>query len=156
MTRLHYVKKARNTYRGTGVKKGYSYYWWKFAYGKKQFSLTKPRRSQLTRSVFLGSMMDLEDRYNEIGGSPVEYKSELEEIKGEVDGIKGGIEESLSNMEAAFPNGCPTIDQLLGRIAALEEISSQLEAAADSIEIDEEDGEWDASGVSNQVMWEYS
>jgi len=50
MARANFVKKARKD--NSVVKKGESYYWWKFAYGSKQYSKEAPSRSQLTQSGF--------------------------------------------------------------------------------------------------------
>ena len=65
MTRLHHVKKAWKD--NTAVKAGEPYYWWQFAYGRKQYSRTIPKRSQLTQSAFLGGVFDIEDDIGELG-----------------------------------------------------------------------------------------
>lgn len=66
MTTLHHVKKARKTIRGTGVKKGGPYWWWRFRVNGrgsvKHVSTVRPRRSQLTRSPFLQVLYEAEDR----------------------------------------------------------------------------------------------
>lgn len=61
MTTAHFVKKARKTIRGTGIKKGDSYWWWKFRHGEKHVSKTQPRQSQLTGSEFLGTVFSIEE-----------------------------------------------------------------------------------------------
>ena len=43
MPRVNYVKKARKN--NPAVKRGESYFWWKFRYGGKQYSKTRPRQS---------------------------------------------------------------------------------------------------------------
>lgn len=57
--RVHHVKKARKD--NPVVKRGESYYWWKFRFGPKMYSRTYPKRSRLTRSGFLSTLWDIED-----------------------------------------------------------------------------------------------
>jgi hypothetical protein len=57
MPRVTHVKKARKD--NPVCKKGEPYYWWKFRYGGKHYSLTYPRPSQLTQSEFLSQIYDL-------------------------------------------------------------------------------------------------
>jgi len=57
MPRVNFVQKARKD--NPVAKAGESYYWWKFRYGGKHYSLTRPRESQLTQSEFLGAMYSL-------------------------------------------------------------------------------------------------
>lgn len=56
MARATFVKSARKDYPEQGIKKGESYYWWKFRYGGKRFSKKPPRPSQLTGSDFLSTV----------------------------------------------------------------------------------------------------
>jgi uncharacterized protein YukE len=84
MTTLHFVKKARKTIRGTGIRRGDSYYWWKFAYGEKQVSKTKPRRSQLTRSEYYSTIFDIEDALADLkpeAGMEAEVQQAIEELR---------------------------------------------------------------------------
>jgi len=50
MPRVHFVKHARKD--NDLVKKGESYYWWKFRFTGKCMSKTPPRKSQLTESEY--------------------------------------------------------------------------------------------------------
>jgi hypothetical protein len=52
MPRVHFVEKARKPIPHAGVEVGDSYYWWKFRYGGRRVSKTRPRRSQLTQSLW--------------------------------------------------------------------------------------------------------
>lgn len=78
-------------------KKGEKYYWWKFRFGGIRYSLTPPRRSQLTQSGFLSQMYDLMDgdvqnlAYDGIADQIESIKSELEEMRDE-------CQDSLDNM----------------------------------------------------------
>src|SRR5687768_12723007 len=98
MPKLHYVKKAAKNYKAHGIKKGMPYYWWKFPRAPKQYSLTKPRRSQLTRSAFVGAMMDLEDEFLELeGGEPIDVRDGLENLASEVASLGEETEGSLAS-----------------------------------------------------------
>ncbi len=57
MPRVTHVKKARKD--NPVCKAGESYYWWKFRYGGKRYSLTRPRPSQLTQSAYFGGLRAL-------------------------------------------------------------------------------------------------
>lgn len=88
MTRLHHVKKARKSIKGTDIKRGDSYYWWQFAFRSKQVSKTRPRRSQyMTQSEHYGAILDLEDEINAMTAADVadgcvdDFVSQMEEIR---------------------------------------------------------------------------
>ena len=59
MPRVHYVKKSRKD--NPAVKKGESYYHWKFAYSPKRYSKTRPRPSQLTQSYKLSRYYEAQE-----------------------------------------------------------------------------------------------
>lgn len=116
------------------IKKGESYWWWKFAFGSKIYSLTKPKRSQLTRSEFLAWLYDLED---EISEATVSDGDELESLRdGWIDAInsmKDDLEERLSNMPEQLQEvGSGAI--LTERIEALESWADELEDVDCSVE----------------------
>lgn len=56
-----FVKKARKDYPAFGVRRGDSYYWWKFRGEERQMSRRYPPRSWLTRSARLARLYDTED-----------------------------------------------------------------------------------------------
>ena len=66
MPQVHFVKKARKTNKTLGIKKGDSYYWWKFRYGGKHVSTKHPRPSQLTQSDFLGTALGLQESIDDV------------------------------------------------------------------------------------------
>lgn len=101
MTSLHFVKKCRKTIRGTGIKKGDSYYWWQFAYGTKQRSKTKPRRSQLTRSGFLASIYDIEDDIAEATADE-HLEDVVSNVIDELRNLSDECQSSLDNMPDAL------------------------------------------------------
>lgn len=59
MAKAHFVKKARKD--NPAVKKGQSYWWWKFRNGSKQYSAVQPKLSQLTQSEFLSQWYCIEE-----------------------------------------------------------------------------------------------
>lgn len=52
MPRVTFVKKAQKDQPQCGVKRGESYFWWKFRFGGKRCGKTRPLASQLTQSDF--------------------------------------------------------------------------------------------------------
>lgn len=98
MTRLHHVKKARKSIKGTDIKKGDSYYWWQFAFRSKQVSKTRPRRSQYaTQSEHLGAIYDLEDQLADMKTGDI-AEGCLDDIINEIDSIIDTCQERLDNM----------------------------------------------------------
>lgn len=101
MPRVHHVKKARKDHPQYGIKKGESYYWWKFRFGGKQVSKTHPKRSQLTQSSFLSQLWDIEDGISErfVGlDSSEDIELAKEELLENIEELKDECQESLNNM----------------------------------------------------------
>lgn len=117
------------------VKKGESYYWWKFAFGPKIISKTQPTRSQLTQSSFLSALYDLEDRVsNEVvtyDPKVDDYTSTLESIRdnliGEIESLRDGCQDSLDNMPEHLQESSTSGQTLQERIDGLESWISELE-----------------------------
>lgn len=65
MPRVH-TQKANKDYPDHGIKKGDTYYWWKFRYGGKRISLTQPRSSQLTTSEFLSRLYSIQESQGDL------------------------------------------------------------------------------------------
>ena len=97
--RVYHVKKARKD--NPAVKKGESYYWWKFAFGPKKYSKTYPKRSQLTQSYFKSWLWDFEDsfedRFAKVESSD-DLGSILEEVKYELTIMRDEVQANLDNM----------------------------------------------------------
>lgn len=134
MPRVNFVKAARKD--NSLVKKGESYYWWKFRYGGKHMSLKPPRPSQLTQSSFLSTVYaaleSLEDLTADMDAD--DLKSAVEEAAGE---IRSAGEEALSNrdnMPEALQDG-ETGNMLQERADAAEQLADELEA----VDLDVED-----------------
>lgn len=147
MTTLHYVKKARKAIKGTDIKKGDSYYWWQFAFSRKQVSKTHPRRSQyMTRSAYLSQIMDLEDRIEELTVADLS-EGLIDEICGDIESIRDEAESSLDNIPEQLKEA-PAGAMLQEYIDNLESWQSDLESV-DMSGIDEDysgdaEDEWDA------------
>lgn len=126
------------------IPKGTGYYWWQFKNSNKTYSLTPPKRSQLTRSGYLSQLYDLQDRLSSIRDSV----SDADDLQGEVDNIKSDIENlrdecqsSLDNMPEHLQESSSSGELLRERIDALENVSSELESidCEDYEEPDEDD-----------------
>lgn len=173
MTRLNFVKKAAKDYPGHEIKRGEPYFWWKFPYGGKRMSKTRPRRSQLTQSEFFGSMYDAEDS---IGDSVEEFRSDkidfedlasaLESVASDVREAGEQCEEKRSNMPDSLQDG-ETGQLLETRSERCGDIADELESAASAIRdlepSDGEDSEGDdpevskneAIGHAEGISWDY-
>lgn len=165
MTRLHYVKKARKTKRGTCVKKGLGYFWWQFARCPKQYSLVRPKRSAYqTRSDYLRTLMDLEDGcklhllvgdWPEWDSSCVDaFRESIAEVVGSVRELGASQKEKYEAMEIAFPTGCPTMEQLDDRVGQCERMVDSLREAASKVS--DSSTEDDVREALSSVSWEYS
>lgn len=138
MARVHFVKKARKARKAEGIKKGESYYWWAFRRGRtswKRFSKEPPRRSQTTQSEYYAAMYDVEDDYAAIDHGDARHAAEaVREIASRVSEMRDEINDKISNLENAFPNGCPTLELLQERIESLDALESNLEGVADDLD----------------------
>jgi len=101
MPRVHHVKKARKD--NPVCKKGESYYWWKFRYGGKQYSLSYPKASQLTQSEYLGQFYSLQEQVEGLGRPDSredieEFADQLESIASEFESLGEEQDEKKYNM----------------------------------------------------------
>ena len=114
MPKLHYVKKARKD--NSAVKAGESYYWWKFRFGVKQYSASRPRRSKLTQSNFLAAIYDLEDS---MGASVNE--EEADAIMATLEEMADACQSSLDNMPDSLQYDSASGQLLQERLDLLED-----------------------------------
>ena len=167
------VQRANKDYPRAGIKKGDTYYKWKFRYGPIMRSLKRPRPSQLTRSkwssVYAAREM-LEDAGEpadraEVGG----LVGLLEEIGDEVRRVAEEYQESADAIEIEGSTVKESCEELAGQLEELAgEIDDQrytLEGAIDDAAEHDEGSEKDdplvaeASTVFSDVMsldWEPS
>lgn len=125
--RLHFVKKARKD--NPAVKKGESYYWWKWRFRLKQYSRTRPRRSQMTQSDFLGQIYDLEDGLSSEGISV----EEVQDFCTTLEDLRSQCEESLQNMPEHLQETSMSGQILQDRIEGLEEWGYEIESLDESM-----------------------
>lgn len=141
MARLHFVKQARKD--NQVVKKGESYFWWKFRFGGKHYSKAKPKRSLLTESSFLGGVWDIEDTLTEAGASGAAFEDIISDATGEIECLGEEAQSALDNMPDSLQSG-PTGELLQGRVDACEEWVSELEDIDLDIDDDLDDEEKEA------------
>jgi len=136
MARTHYVKKARKDVPNSDIKKGESYYWWKFRFGSKHTSRTPPKQSQLTQSEFLGTIYDIEDRISGLDYDDLE--SEIPDIISELENLREECEEKRGNMPEQLQDS-GSGEMLQNRSDSVQEMIDELEGIDIDIDIDEED-----------------
>jgi len=137
MAKYTFVKSARKDVAGTDIKKGESYYWWKFRYGSKKCSRTKPTRSQLTQSNFLSQLYDIEDKLSDFSCEDEDtFNAFKEEIMGEIEVLKDETQDSFDNIPEQLQSA-PTGEFLQERIDALEQWYEEIDCI--DCNIDEEE-----------------
>lgn len=133
MPRVTYVKSARKD--NPVCKKGESYYWWKFRYGGKRYSLTRPKPSQLTNSPYYSQVRSLVEQIddNSITDND-DFTALRDEIVSEIENLRDECQGSLDNMPDSLQYS-PTGELLQERIDACENAQSEIENIE---ELDEE------------------
>lgn len=138
MAKVHFVKKARKDIAGTDIKKGDSYYWWKFRFQKgKHCSKTRPKPSQLTQSDFLSRIYDIQERIESMTIDS-DFESEIPDIISELEELQSECEDKLSNMPDQLQSA-PVGEMLQNRADEVGNMASDLESINLEIDIDEED-----------------
>ncbi len=125
MPRVHHVKKARKD--NPAVKAGESYYWWKFRYGGKQYSKTRPRPSQLTQSAYFGSIRSLVETIEDATVTDQDQLNDLkDQVRDELESIQSECQDSLDNMPDSLQYS-PTGEMLQERVDACDSAISDLD-----------------------------
>jgi hypothetical protein len=133
--RVTHVKAAAKDHPAAGIKKGESYYWWKFRFGGKHMSKTPPRPSQLTQSDFLSTQLELEERIGDLKADTFEdLKGEVESIVEEIRRLGEEQADKIGNLPDSFQQG-PTGELLQGRADGCEEWADALEGV--DLDVDE-------------------
>ncbi len=153
MARSHFVKKARKNYPEDKIKKGESYYWWKFNFSKYiHRSKTAPRRSQLTQSSFLSQLYDIEDSISDMSVENYscgdDIRSDLDNVISEIQSLLDECQGNLDNMPEHLQESSSSGETLRERIDALEGWISELESIDCDFEIDENAEDKDAEKES--------
>lgn len=149
MPRVTHVKAARKD--NPVCKKGQSYYWWKFPYGRRLYSLTYPRASQLTQSAYFGTAYDLIDEASSFQPMPGEegvIEDFAADLSDQITQLADECQESLDNMPESLTYA-PTGELLQERIDACQ-------AAADEVSAIEEPQEWQVTRDAQEehLEWE--
>lgn len=153
MPRVTYVKKARKD--NPAVKKGESYYWWKFRYGGKRYSASPPRPSQLTQSPYYSTVRSLIEQVEDYDvADNDDFTSLRDEIAAELGGLRDECQESLDNMPDSLQYS-PTGELLQERIDACDNAEMEVEGVLefdeeepDEADFDQECPDCDGSGMN--------
>lgn len=149
MPRVH-AQRANKDYPDYGIKKGATYYWWKFRRGGKRMSAKPPKPSQLTQSEFWKTVHGISEDYEKTPETKEALKDAVDDIKSRLEECRDEQEEKRSNMEEKFPNGCPSMELLQERYDALDEAAGSL----DSVDTDiDSDLEGDALKEKIEEVW---
>lgn len=167
MPRLHYVRKAQKD--NPAVAKGQPYWWWKFPYRPKQYSATRPRRSQLTQSDKLGRIYDVEDdaaenqrlyvdRYGKHGGAFALdtdlLTDQLREGADELDDVAEEYREGIENMPEALQQSQNAMESE-EKADACEATAEMLREVADDLEnVEEQFREFNEQRFENEDPYE--
>jgi gas vesicle protein len=120
------------------VKKGQKYFHWQRYKSAKQYSLTRPKPSQLTGSPFLQTVYGISERLAELEPESLEQLSETaEEIKTELEELRDTTQEAYDNLPENFQYGEQGA-MLEERIANVEQMIDDLEGLEFESELDEE------------------
>jgi len=139
MARAHFVAKARKAHKEIGVKKGESYWWWKFRFGGIHKSVTKPKASQLTQSAFLSTYYDLQEQVSDLRGNDLEsLEDAVIAIKDDIESLRDETQDSLDNMPEQLQDG-DTGQLLQERIDGLEEWADSLDSLDYDLDQSEDD-----------------
>lgn len=139
MTRLHFVKKARKNYRDHGIKRGDSYYWWKFARSIKQYSKDRPKQSQLTRSAFWSAFYSIEEEFSSTPTNMEDLESFVNQIKDRLENLRDETQEKFDNMPQGLQDG-DTGQQLAARVDACDELINEIDGVDQSFDDPNDDG----------------
>lgn len=127
------------------IAKGQEYYTWQIKGQAPRYSPTKPKRSQLTTSAYLGAIYDLQD---------ADYPAD-ENIISIVDDVRNELEQILDEVQTSFDNmpeqlqGAPTGELLQERIDQVSEAISNIESI--DLDIDEELTEEEVAEVYESI-----
>lgn len=128
---VHFVNKARKD--NPVAKAGESYYWWKRWGWPKQYSLTRPKRWQLTGSSFLRTYWQIQDGLaNDIG------EDDAANLADELDQLLSECQDSLDNMPYELQGASPAGELLQERIDGLEEWIGQIQGIDWEVTSDEQ------------------
>jgi hypothetical protein len=140
MAKIYFVKSARKD--NPVAKKGESYYWWKHAFGPKQYSKNSPKPSQLTNSPYLSQIYALQESIESDMFKDLKSFDDLENLRDEIanqlEDIKDECQDSFDNIPEQFQDTSQSAITLQEYIDELESSIGYIE----SIDIPEEPNDW--------------
>lgn len=136
MPKVTHVKKARKADKAHGIKKGDSYYWWKFRNGGRCVSKIYPKPSQLTRSEFWSTVYSLSE--GETPSTKEAFIDDKADIITQLEELKDSCDDKFNNMPDSLQQG-PTGVLLEERVSALDDAISEIEAVDEPDTEDEND-----------------
>ncbi len=141
MPRVTHVKNARKD--NPVCKVGESYYWWKFRYGGKHYSLTPPKASQLTQSVYLGTIYDSQEMWENINDPTsldvAQHSEAYDGLVTELNTIAGQMEEcgeNLGCLVTQYEESADNMEEYFSgseKVDTLRECGQECEATCDNI-----------------------
>lgn len=140
MPKIHFVKKARKD--NPAVKAGAPYYWWKPRYGRKRYSATRPRPSQLVSSGKLATFLEqqelVDDWFTSLTRNVRDFADLaeaiqlLEDADGALREVADEYRESADN-QAEYFGETEQVLESQEKADALDQVADTLQAAADAI-----------------------
>jgi len=138
MPKVYYVKKAIKD--NPVAKKGESYYWWRHAFGAKEFSKERPKPSQITGSPWLSELYSLQEQIEATVYDFDELETMRDDTVSSLEELRDQAQDSLDNMPEHLQETSQSGEMLQERIDELESAISDLE----SLDVpDEEDKSFD-------------
>jgi len=134
MPKVNTVNKARKAYPEHGIKKGDTYYWWKFRFGGKVMSKSYPKASQLTQSEFLSTVYGIVEQLEMLDGSDI-TESRLEDIIMDLETLRDETQDKFENMPEQLQDTSEAGNLLQERVEALENMIDALQSV--DLDIDE-------------------
>jgi len=135
MPRVIHVLKARKDVKNSDIKKGESYYWWKFKFGGKHVSRTMPKQSQLTQSDFLQQIYAIGERIEDMTTDD-DFESEIDSLKSDLESLRDETQDKHDNMPDQLQDA-PTGEMLQNRCDEIDSMIDELDGV--ELEIDEEE-----------------
>lgn len=126
MARANFVAKARKDIPGTDIKKGDSYYWWKFRHGGKHYSKTRPRPSQLTQSDFYSQVYGMQEEIEDVEANDG-LPDFVEDIASRLEDLASECEDKVQNMPEGLQQGS-TAELLTERAEACRNAAEEFRA----------------------------
>lgn len=137
MPKLNFVKKARKD--NPVVSRGESYFWWKFAFGAKQYSAARPARYRLTQSEFYSTLWSIEDGF-EASDIADELADQIETFASELEELRDAQEEKRENMPESLQESTTgellqeRYDQLDEWVSNIEQLETEYDSENDGTE----------------------